>query len=111
MELNPRFSKDQLEKIIEEAAIYMCACPAQVAVQINHLRELIRYQTKCIQEANANSVVHQAIGQAGIDAHAIMEACLDKVLTLEGWDRETLKMPEGLRQRRDELVHRNLSEG
>ncbi len=40
-----RYTSQQLEKIINEAAIYMCACPCQVAVQLRHLRELYRYQT------------------------------------------------------------------
>lgn len=33
-----------------------------------------------------------------------MEDCLDQVLEIEGWDRATLKMPEGLRKIRDELI-------
>lgn len=33
-----------------------------------------------------------------------MEDCLDKVLDLEGGDRATLKMPEGMRQKRADLL-------
>ncbi len=29
------------------------------------------------------------------------------ILAIEGWDRTTLKMPEGLRRRRDELIARD----
>lgn len=47
-----RFSDLQLEQIIEEAAIYMCACPAQVAVQLRNLRSPYRYQTACEQDPN-----------------------------------------------------------
>lgn len=32
---------------------------------------------------------------------------MDKILTLEGWDRETLKMPENLRKQRDDLVEKD----
>jgi hypothetical protein len=38
-----------------------------------------------------------------------MEACLEQVLALEGWDRQTLKMPEGLRRKRAELLERDIS--
>lgn len=108
MEYTQRFSNTVLKTIIEEAAIYMCACPAQVAVQISHLRELIRYQTNCSQSEHVDKEVHQRIALAGIEAHATMETCLDDVLTLEGWDRNTFKMPPGLRQRRDELVLKDI---
>jgi hypothetical protein len=51
MKLQKRFTEQQLERIIDEATIYMCACPAQVAEQIRHLRQMIRYQNNCeIQE-------------------------------------------------------------
>lgn len=104
MDLQKRFSDAQLQTIIEEATIYMCACPAQVAVSLRQLRELIRYQTGCQQEEKSEALVHQKIAQAGSDAHAIMEICMDEILTIEGWDRETLKMPEGLRKLRDDLI-------
>ena len=45
--METRYTSQQLEKIVDEATIYMCACPAQVAVQLRHLRELYRYQTHC----------------------------------------------------------------
>lgn len=99
-----RFSSEQLTKIIEEATIYMCACPAQVAEQILRLREVIRYQEECETQPDAESVVHKTIAQAGEQALAILESCLDRVLDMEGWDRATLTMPEGLRQRRNNSI-------
>ena len=107
MEYPQRFRQDQLERIIDEATIYMCACPAQVAVKVGNLRELIRYQNRCIEQGGTEGEVHRAIAQAASDAHAIMEDCLDRVLDMEGWDRETLKMPEGLRKLRDEEINRD----
>ncbi|MEN3373731.1 hypothetical protein [Dechloromonas sp. ZS-1] len=53
-------------------------------------------------------VVHQRIAAAAIDAHARMEACLDEVLDLEGWDRVTLRMPEGLRRLRMDVLENDL---
>jgi hypothetical protein len=107
MMLQKRFSDQQLGQIIEEAAVYMCACPAQVAVQLRSLRELYRYQTNCERDPENDSVVHQAISAATLDAHVVMEECMDQVLTLEGWDRETLKMPAGLRRKQIESLGRD----
>jgi hypothetical protein len=47
MILQKQFTDQELSQIIEEGAIYMCACPAQVAVQLRSLRELHRYQNTC----------------------------------------------------------------
>lgn len=107
MILQRRFSDQQLEQIIEEATIYMCACPGQVAVQLRSLRELFRYQGNCRIDPGNEPAVHQAIAAATVQAYAVMEDCLDQVLTLEGWDRTTLQMPEGLRRKRAELLERD----
>ncbi len=104
MILPQRFSDLQLEQIIEEAAIYMCACPGQVAVQLRSLRSLYRYQSTCEQDPGNDHVVHQAIAEAALQAHALLEDCMDRVLEIEGWDRMTLKMPEGMRRKRAELL-------
>lgn len=105
--LEKRFDDHALEQIIEEASIYMCACPAQVAVQLRSLRELYRYQNKCEKDPGNDQAVHQAIAAATAQSHAVMEACMDQVLTLEGWDRTTLKMPDGLRRKQIESLERD----
>jgi hypothetical protein len=107
MELQQNYRDDELEKIVQEAILYMCACPCQVAAEIRQLRQLIHYQRNCEQASETPSPVHQAIAEAAIAAHAVMEDCLTRVLEIEGWDRQTLKMPEGLRQLRDEIVARD----
>lgn len=104
MDLPKRFSEEQLTQIVEEATIYMCACPAQVAVQVRHLRGLFDYQRACEQEPGNDQAVHQAIAAVACEAHQLMEVCLDHVLTLEGWSREPFKMPEGLRRKRDAMM-------
>lgn len=108
MELPRRFNDLQLEQIIEEATIYMCACPGQVAVQLRSLRELFRYQGNCEVEPGNDVAVHQTIAAATVAAYALMEDCLDQVLTLEAWDKNLLQMPEGLRRKRRELIERDL---
>jgi hypothetical protein len=108
MDLQQRFSDEQLHQIVEEASIYMCACPGQVANELRQLRHLIRYQRDCITEGKTPSLVHQTIEAASQEAHAVMENCLDRVLEIEGWDRATLKMPAGLRKLRDEFLASDL---
>lgn len=105
MKLQKKFSDQQLAKIIDEATIYMCACPAQVAEQIVRLRGLVRYQEDCEKNIDTDSVVHKSIAKAGLQALKIMEDCLDEVLDIEGWDRVAMTMPEGLRARRDNVAN------
>jgi hypothetical protein len=104
MDLQKRFTDQQLETIVEEATIYMCACPAQVAEQIRQLRQMIRYQKDCETQQSTDSRVHRAIARSGLQAHDILEDCMDEILDIEGWDRTTLRMPEGLRRLRDVLI-------
>lgn len=105
MDLQKKFNDSELESIVEEAAIYMCACPGQVAGEIRALRSLIRYQQDCMHSGKSLNTVHQAIAASATEAHALMETCLERVLEIEGWDRKTLKMPAGLRKLRDDLLN------
>lgn len=108
MDLQVKFTDRALESIIEEAAIYMCACPGQVASEIRGLRNLIRYQRHCIQNTPDSPKAHANIEANALEAHSTMERCLEQVLEIEGWDRVTLKMPPGLRQLRERSLHENL---
>ncbi|PKO63483.1 MAG: hypothetical protein CVU23_10495 [Betaproteobacteria bacterium HGW-Betaproteobacteria-17] len=104
-----RFSDEQLHRILDEAMIYMCACPAQVASQLQALRALHDYQRTCADNGPLSEQVHARIAAAARQAHAELEQCLDDVLDLEGWDTSTLSMPEGLRQLRDQVIDSDLS--
>ncbi len=99
-----RFTDEQLENVIDEGLIYMCACPAQVAQSIRSLREVQRYQLSCLTDPENDSSVHQAIAKAAQAAQSIMEDCMDKILDIEKWDRTTLTMPAGLRKRQAEAI-------
>ena len=99
MQYEERFTDAELGKVIEEGMIYMCACPAQVAEAMRKLRELHRYQLRCLTQPANDATVHSALAESTIQAHAILQDCLDQVLDLEKWDRATLQMPENLRVR------------
>jgi len=94
-----RYSDEELVFITEQALIYMCACPGQVAEALLKLRALHRYQIMCVSNPENNLEVHATIAKSTIQSHHIMQDCLDKVIALEKWDRATLTMPDGLRQR------------
>lgn len=104
MDTPNRFTNEQLEKVIDEGMVYMCACPAQVAQSIRSLRELYDYQLSCLTDSKNDSVVHQEIAKAAQIAQSIVEDCMDKILEIEKWDRATLTMPEGLRKRQAEEI-------
>jgi hypothetical protein len=107
MEYDERLTDAELGSVIEQAAIYMCACPAQVADSIRKLRELRRYQLTCMEAPNNNYAVHAQILQSTIHSHSVMQECLEKVIELEGWSLNTLKMPEGLRRRQMQEILSN----
>ena len=102
--LSKQFTDAQLVQIREEAAIYMCACPAQVADALSNLRQLHAYQRNCMRTGSLLLGVHDRIAAATESAHREMEACLEDVLNMEQWDRATLTMPAGLRKKRDDLI-------
>jgi hypothetical protein len=70
-----------------------------VADSVRKLRELYRYQRRCIANPENSMVVHAEIEKTAIEAHSLMQDCLDRVIALEQWDRSTLEMPAGLRKR------------
>lgn len=97
--LETTFAATELSRILEQAAIYDCACPAQICKQIGSLRSLYEYQAHCQNMTDTDRQVHERIAAAVRDTHAEMERCLAEVLALEGWDRATLQMPEHLQKR------------
>lgn len=106
MKLDNKFSAYQLAIINEQAALYTCACPIHVSLQIANLRKLFDYQLACMANENATdsdiqAQVHRRIAEVTKQAHQLMEQCLDDILDLEGWDRTKMAMPVGLRKRVD----------
>ena len=99
VELNIKYTDEQIDKIRQEGFIYTCACPSQVSEQIAYLRQLFSYQGNCITsgESLLDTKTHELIAEATFRAHEIMQQCLEDVLIHEKWDLETLDMPEGLR--------------
>lgn len=96
--METRYTRDQLNHIREQALIYQCACPAQVSKLISELLSLHRYQAECLNRTDVDACVHQAIARVTEEIYPRMEQCLTEVLELEGWNMETLTMPEALKK-------------
>ncbi|MEQ1637039.1 MAG: hypothetical protein ABL903_10115 [Methylococcales bacterium] len=106
MKLDNKFSAYQLAIVNEQAALYTCACPIHVSLQIANLRKLFNYQLDCMANETATDSdiqlqVHRRIAEVTKQAHQLMEQCLDEILDLEGWDKTKMEMPAGLRKRID----------
>lgn len=105
MKLENKFSALELALVNDQAALYSCACPMHVSMQITSLRKLFDYQNEClaIDSSTGNPVeiqVHHKIAEVTKQAHQLMEQCLDDILTLEGWDKTKMEMPPGYRKRK-----------
>ncbi|ATX80903.1 hypothetical protein Ga0123462_0024 [Mariprofundus ferrinatatus] len=96
--MDRNYSDEQLLRIIDQAMVYQCACPAQVASVMRELRRVHQYQLRCLNLSGTDEMVHQRISEDVRKSHEVMEACLGEVLRLEGWDMETLTMPENLKK-------------
>lgn len=93
-----RFSAEQLGKILEQAMLYQCACPAQVTRLLTEIDLLRRYQQSCLEQTHTDAVVHQRIYDTLQAITPAVEDCLETILREEGWDMERLEMPEALQQ-------------
>lgn len=97
--MKERFNTTQISKVIDQALMYQCACPAQVCRAIFELRELHDYQMNCANDTANDRLVHETIAAAAEQAHGLMEECLARILEIEGWDTTELVMPESLRKK------------
>ena len=102
--MKERYNTEQISKVIDQALIYQCACPAQVCKAIFEMRELFDYQINCSSDSKNNPLVHKAIAAAAEASHEIMEECLNHILDIEGWNQEIFVMPESLKQKKFKLL-------
>ena len=80
--MKEQFNATQISKVIDQALVYQCACPAQVCKAIFELRELFDYQMNCASDTKNDILVHKTIAAAAEISHEIMEECLKKILEI-----------------------------
>lgn len=102
--MKERYNAQQISKVIDQALIYQCACPAQVCKAIFELRELFDYQINCASDSKNNALVHKTIAAAAESSHEIMEECLKQILDIEGWNQANFVMPESLKKHTFKLL-------
>ena len=102
--MKERYNAEQISKVIDQALIYQCACPAQVCKAIFELRELFDYQLNCASDSENNALVHKTIAAAAESSHVIMEECLKQILEIEGWNQADFVMPESLKNHKFKLL-------
>jgi hypothetical protein len=95
--MKEHFSASQINRVMSQSLDYECACPAQVCGAIVDLRDLYQYQNKCMRDTVNDLLMHESIAKATTQAHEILENCLREILHMEGWDLQTLTLPEALR--------------
>jgi hypothetical protein len=69
--MQEEFNPSQISKVIDQALVYQCACPAQVCKTIFELRELYDYQQNCANDTANDKLVHDTIAKAAEEAHRI----------------------------------------
>ena len=67
--MKERFNASQISKVIDQALVYQCACPAQVCRAIFELRELYEYQMNCANDSVNDQLVHNTIALSTEKAH------------------------------------------
>jgi len=97
--MKERYDAAQISRVLDQALVYQCACPAQVCRAIFELRELYDYQRHCASDTVNDRRVHELIAGATERAHEAMEDCLAQVLEIEGWDPQTLTLPDQLKRK------------
>lgn len=97
--MESKYTKEQLQRVRTQSIVYQCACPAQVSSLMSSMRSLYEYQENCLNQDDTDVQVHQQIASATQAAYRIIEQCFTDVLHLEGWDLDTLEMPEVLRNK------------
>lgn len=97
--LTVKFSKSDLEKLLDQTLIYECSCPGQVAGLLAQVRNLHRYQLECSAKDETVEQTHARFLQALDRCHTELEMALADVLENEGWNLSSLAMPDGLRRK------------
>ncbi|MBD3669741.1 MAG: hypothetical protein HUJ29_03125 [Gammaproteobacteria bacterium] len=92
------FTQEQLEHIRDQAMIFQCACPAQLCVTLDAIQKLHQIQLQCMDATETDRAVHERIRESSEKTHAELEQCLKDILIMEGWDMETLEMPDDLKK-------------
>ena len=57
--MDKKYSDEELLRIVDQAMVYQCACPAQVASLMRESRKVHNYQQKCLKSICIDFRHHQ----------------------------------------------------
>ena len=79
----PRYSREQLGKLMEVTSGIECECPNHVALLVDKLQAFERYSKDCESRNEADRAVHAALYKSSAVARAEMERALTILISHE----------------------------
>lgn len=85
---SPRFSADQLARIVARAPAIACECPRHLANLIGSLVAFERFSEECQHRNAEDAHIHRDLQRMAVSARAMVEASLERVLAFEGFSAD-----------------------
>lgn len=82
---SPRFSADQLARIVARAPAIACECPRHLANLIGSLVAFERFSEECEHRNAEDAHIHRDLQRMAVSARAMIESSLERVLAFEGF--------------------------
>ncbi len=79
----PRFSREQLGKLMEVASSVQCECPNHLAQVVERLQAFEAYSKDCENKNDADRAIHAALYKASAGARLEMEKALEVLIKHE----------------------------
>lgn len=79
----PRFSREQLGKLMEVASSVQCECPNHLAQVVERLQAFEAYSKDCENKNDADRAIHAALYKASASARLEMEKALEVLIKHE----------------------------
>ena len=81
-----RFTRPQLERLLNSPNTVACECPAHLSGLILRLREFERFSLACANDTPEQAELHGALGSGSAEAAHILELLLERVCAHDGID-------------------------
>ena len=79
----PKYTREQLGKLMEITSAVQCECPNHVAQLVEKLQSFERYSKDCENRNDADRAVHAALYKSSALARAEMEKALTMLIAHE----------------------------
>ena len=80
----PRFSRAELDRLLEMSSAVRCECPNHLASLVSSLQAFERYSKTCINQNEKDAYIHQMLHAETAKARARLEEALEKLCIHEG---------------------------